>query len=98
MATEEYIKRAMMQNKAYEELPPRVRGLMPLADWNARCKGFCIQNGAQWASSLASSACGEQEYYEDLLRFYRQNYRVRPTSRVAGLEPESPKSIQPYSL
>ena len=89
MATEEWIKRAMVQNKSYEELPPRVRGLLPLSDWNARCKAFCIQNGAQWASSLASTACGEQEYYEDLLRFYRQNYRVRPLDR----SPEDPTAM-----
>ncbi len=76
MATEEWIKRAMLQNKAYEELPQRVRSLLPLTDWHARCKAFCIQSGSQWATSQAKTACDEQEYYEDLLRFYRQHYRV----------------------
>ena len=66
----------MFQNKTYDELPSRVKGLLSLSDWNSRCKAFSIQNGAQWASSLANTACSEQDYYEDLLRFYRHNYRV----------------------
>jgi hypothetical protein len=41
-----------------------------------RVKEHCIARGFSWADSLAISACKEQEYYEDLLRFYRYNYRV----------------------
>ena len=68
MATEEWIHRAMLQNKTYEELPVRVRSLISVADWKARCTLFCIEMGNQWAGSLACGACGEHEYYEDLLR------------------------------
>ena len=41
-----------------------------------RVKEHCIQRGLAWDDSLASTSCQEQEYYEDLLRFYRYNYRV----------------------
>jgi len=41
-----------------------------------RVKEHCIQRGLPWDDSLASTSCQEQEYYEDLLRFYRYNYRV----------------------
>ncbi len=40
-------------------------------------KEHCIQRGLAWDDSLASTSCAEQEYYEDLLRFYRHNHRVR---------------------
>ena len=39
-------------------------------------KEHCIQRGLPWDDSLASTSCQEQDYYEDLLRFYRYNYRV----------------------
>ena len=42
-----------------------------------RVKEHCIQRGFSWNDSLASTSCAEAEYYEDLLRFYRYNYRVR---------------------
>lgn len=42
-----------------------------------RVKEHCIQRGLPWDDSLASTSCQEQDYYEDLLRFYRYNYRVR---------------------
>ena len=41
-----------------------------------RVKEHCIQRGLAWDDSLASTSCQEQEYYEDLLRFYRYNHRV----------------------
>ena len=41
-----------------------------------RVKEHCIQRGLPWDDSLASTSCQEQDYYEDLLRFYRYNYRV----------------------
>jgi hypothetical protein len=42
-----------------------------------RVKGYCHQRGLPWGDSLAKSVCGEQEYYEDLIRFYRSSLRVR---------------------
>jgi len=47
-----------------------------------RVKEHCIQRGLAWDDSLATTSCGEQEYYEDLLRFYRYNYRVRGLFKV----------------
>ncbi len=41
-----------------------------------RVKEHCIQRGLSWDDSLANTSCQEQEYYEDLLRYYRYNYRV----------------------
>ena len=43
---------------------------------HGRVKEHCIQRGLPWEGTLASSSCSEQEYYEDLLAFYRQTYRV----------------------
>lgn len=36
MATEEWVKRAIENSKTYEELPPRVRTLLPVAEWKAK--------------------------------------------------------------
>ncbi len=49
-----------------------------------RVKEHCIQRGFSWNDSLASTSCAEAEYYEDLLRFYRYNYRVRGGLCAAG--------------
>lgn len=48
-----------------------------------RVKEHCIQRGFGWADSLASTSCTETEYYEDLLRFYRYNYRVSSTKSIS---------------
>eukprot|EP00884_Botryococcus_braunii_P012984 jgi/Botrbrau1/21687/Bobra.43_1s0083.1 len=78
MATEEWIKRAITNGKTYEELPPRVKTLLPLTEWKLKVKEHCVQRGFSWSDTLASTSCSEQEYYEDLLRFYRHNYRLFP--------------------
>ena len=49
-----------------------------------RVKEHCIQRGFSWNDSLASTSCAEAEYYEDLLRFYRYNYRVCGGRCAAG--------------
>ena len=49
-----------------------------------RVKEHCIQRGLAWDDSLASTSCAEQEYYEDLLRFYRYNYRVGAPQYAEG--------------
>ena len=36
MATEEWVKRAIENSKTYEELPPRVRTVLPVAEWKAK--------------------------------------------------------------
>lgn len=39
MATEEWVKRAIENSKTYEELPPRVRIVLPVAEWKAKYDG-----------------------------------------------------------
>ncbi|KAL3158901.1 hypothetical protein ABBQ32_011616 [Trebouxia sp. C0010 RCD-2024] len=78
MATEEWVKRAIENSKTYEDLPPKVRTVLPVAEWKAKVKEHCIQCGFGWTESLANTSCSEPEYYEDLLRFYRYNYRLFP--------------------
>ncbi|KAK9917406.1 hypothetical protein WJX75_004000 [Coccomyxa subellipsoidea] len=78
MATEEWIKRAIQNGKLYEDLPPRVRSVLPVSEWKLKVKDHCIQRGLSWDDSLANTSCQEQEFYEDLLRYYRYNYRLFP--------------------
>ena len=42
-----------------------------------RVKEHCIHRGYSWSDSMAKAASPEGEYYEDLLEYYMQNYRVR---------------------
>lgn len=37
MATEEWIKRAIQNGKLYEDLPPRVRTVLPVSEWKVKC-------------------------------------------------------------
>ena len=36
MATEEWVKRAIENSKNYEDLPPKVRTVLPVAEWKAK--------------------------------------------------------------
>ena len=48
-----------------------------------RVKEHCILRGLPWAGSpAAAAATSESEYYEDLLKVYRANKRVRACVRV----------------
>lgn len=35
-----------------------------------------MQRGFKWGEGLSSTSCGEHEYYEELLRFFRHSMRV----------------------
>ena len=37
MATEEWVKRAILGNKQYDDLPQRVRAVLPVAEYRAKC-------------------------------------------------------------
>ncbi|KAF8055757.1 Fam91a1 [Scenedesmus sp. PABB004] len=93
MAYEEYVKKAIATGRSYAELPERVRAALPPAEWAARVREFCIQRGAPWATSAARALCGEQEYYDELLRTYRAWGRLYPyhladyVARVARVTP-----------
>lgn len=52
-------------------------GLRRARPRHGRVKEHCILRGLAWEGTLAATACSEQEYYEDLLAFYRQIYRAR---------------------
>jgi len=43
-----------------------------------RVKAICIHQGQSWAGSLATAACHEFEYYEQLLKTYKAKQRVFP--------------------
>jgi hypothetical protein len=43
-----------------------------------RVKAVCIHQGLSWAGSLATAACHEFEYYEQLLKTYKAKMRVFP--------------------
>ena len=51
-----------------------------------RVKEHCLQAGLSWQDSLAQQTCPEQEYYEDLLRFYRHNHRVSTLYPVSAVK------------
>ncbi|GBF94849.1 hypothetical protein Rsub_08021 [Raphidocelis subcapitata] len=78
MAFEEYIRRAILTGRTYDDLPARVKAILPLNEWRAKVRDFCIQRGYPWATSAARHVCGEQEYYEDLLASYRAWARIFP--------------------
>jgi hypothetical protein len=60
---------------------PRVRALLPQSAWRARVRATCAAAGAAWAGSAARHACGEGDYYEGLLRLYKDECRVRGRGR-----------------
>jgi len=62
----------------------RVSRPRPGARALGRVKEHCIQRGLAWAGTLAASSCSEQEYYEDLLAFYRHTHRVRSPGAAAA--------------
>ncbi len=57
MATEEWIKRAILNNKQYEDLPARVRTVFPVAEYRLKCGPFfCAalrEGGNSRSSALA---------------------------------------------
>ncbi|CAD7697174.1 unnamed protein product [Ostreobium quekettii] len=78
MVSEDWISRAIQAGRTYEQLPARVRSALPIGEWKARVKDHCIQHGYAWGESPASTSCGEQEYYEDLLAYYKQHEWLFP--------------------
>eukprot|EP00775_Hariotina_reticulata_P005967 gene5967-6206_t len=78
MAYEEYIKRAVHSGRRYEDLPDKVKAILPLQEWRAKVKEVCIQQGVSWAGSLAKTVCNEQDYYEDLIKTYKGWTRLYP--------------------
>ncbi len=64
MATEEWIKRAILNNKQYEDLPARVRTVFPVAEYRLKCgpRAFaqrCAKEAIAGAALLP--ACGAAE-------------------------------------
>ena len=86
---DEYVRRAVAANKPFDDLPPRIRGTLGPAEWKTRVKEYCIQRGCIWSGCLAITVCSEQEYYDDLLRLYKQWLRVRVTVCLRGLGGEN---------
>eukprot|EP01025_Chloroclados_australasicus_P011217 TRINITY_DN14854_c0_g1_i2.p1 TRINITY_DN14854_c0_g1~~TRINITY_DN14854_c0_g1_i2.p1 ORF type:complete len:196 (-),score=4.03 TRINITY_DN14854_c0_g1_i2:108-695(-) len=72
------ITSAIQSGKNYEELTTRQKNMISHVDWKNRVKNYCIQKGFAWNDSLASTACHENDYYEELLKFYKEQLRVFP--------------------
>ncbi len=71
-----------VKSSSLRQLSNHLRSLNPAPSPTTLCrvKGHCHQRGLRWSESLARTACGEQEYYEDLVRFCRSALRVRCAS------------------
>ncbi|GFR50721.1 hypothetical protein Agub_g12978, partial [Astrephomene gubernaculifera] len=84
---------AIASGRVYDDLPPRIRSLISPNEWRTRVKEHCIQRGLPWATSLACTVMGQQEYYEDLLKSYKAWMRLFPyhlsdyVCRVARVTP-----------
>ncbi|MEW5307280.1 MAG: hypothetical protein WDW36_009687 [Sanguina aurantia] len=78
MAYQEVVTRAILAGKQYEELPARLQNALSPSDWKNRVKEHCTQRGLLWGTSLVSSVCSEQEYYEELAKLYRTWMRLFP--------------------
>lgn len=78
MATAEYLARYIESGRRYDELPARLKLTTSEEDWRRKVRGFCMERGQPWASSLAATVCSEHEYYDDLLKFFRAQKRLFP--------------------
>ncbi|WIA36338.1 hypothetical protein OEZ86_007659 [Tetradesmus obliquus] len=78
MAYEEYVRKAIITGRPYDDLPEPVRQRVTQNEWRGRVRELCIQRGEAWGGSLARSACSEQDYYEQLLATYQAWARVYP--------------------
>ncbi|GIL62622.1 hypothetical protein Vafri_16817 [Volvox africanus] len=93
MASSEIVKRAIAGGRVYDDLPPRIKNTITPNEWKTRVKEHCIQRGLPWATSLACTVMGQQEYYDDLLRCYKSWMRLFPyhlsdyLCRVARITP-----------
>ncbi|GLC36568.1 hypothetical protein PLESTM_000461100 [Pleodorina starrii] len=93
MASSEPVKRAIACGRVYADLPPRVQNMISPGEWKAKVKEHCIQRGLPWATSLACTVMGQQEYYDELLRCYKAWMRLFPyhlsdyLCRVARITP-----------
>ncbi|EFJ51519.1 hypothetical protein VOLCADRAFT_103430 [Volvox carteri f. nagariensis] len=76
MASLELVKRAIAGGRVYDDLPPRIKNLITPSEWKTRVKEHCIQRGLPWATSLACTVMGQQEYCDELLRCYKTWMRV----------------------
>lgn len=72
MSYEDYVNRAVQDGYSYEELPNRVRMAITWDVWRLKLKDMCIQKGLSWSSNAVESIFGEQEYYTELMKTYKQ--------------------------
>lgn len=72
------LMRIIVQIDPHLIIPPfnLKRACKRLRGGTCRVKEHCIQRGYSWGDCLAKAASAEGEYYEDLLDYYKQNYRV----------------------
>ncbi|KAG2497046.1 hypothetical protein HYH03_005046 [Edaphochlamys debaryana] len=93
MASQELVLRAIASGRVYEDLPPRMQNLITPYEWRTKVREYCVQRGLPWSASLACTVCGQQEYYDELVKAYRGWMRLFPyhlsdyLCRVARLTP-----------
>jgi hypothetical protein len=78
MAEDSYLHRHIEANKAYSELPARLKQAVSEAQWVHTAKWHCIHRGFVWADSVVRGIVSESEYFESLLTLYRLQRRVGP--------------------
>ena len=67
---EDYVRRAILAGRGYDDLPPRVRASLPPSEWRSRCLAVCISRGAPWQPlppALRQALPPERDYHEELL-------------------------------
>ena len=65
MATEEWIKRAILNNKQYEDLPARVRTVFPVAEYRLKCgpgQACCRSRAVLHNDSVTDSVTGQRPH------------------------------------
>ncbi|GAX73682.1 hypothetical protein CEUSTIGMA_g1133.t1 [Chlamydomonas eustigma] len=77
-AYSEYVSKAIATGRVYEELPQRIQNALTPYEWKLKVKQQCIQRGVAWHQCIANTVCGEEEYYDDLLKAYKGWLRMYP--------------------
>ena len=69
--------RYMELGKRYDDLPARFKLTTTEEEWRRKVKEYCISRGFSWVGTVANTVVSEHDYYEELVKYYRTNKRVR---------------------
>lgn len=76
-AYDEYLAKSIAAGKEYESLPPRIQAILSPQEWASRVKEAFVAKGLAW-HGLVRACCQEDDYYQDLLKRYRDWMRMFP--------------------